>query len=148
MNRDILMDAIGDIDDKYILEYENIVTKRNIQWAKIFLPIAVCLAIAFMLLPGTKKANCPDLEYEARHKYFKSISEAEQELGEKYLFSFLSEYENASVLVAYVDKESTSNPYAWTEIDVFFGDDKERISMNIYSSLFTGNYSDHLSGSD
>lgn len=140
MNSEMLMDAIGNMDEKYILKYENIDIKPKRGWVKYVLPIVACLAIALLTLPDTSKHNESDKEYEAKHRRFTSISEAEREFGNDYLFSVFSGYDNVDILVGYVDKESIFNPSAWTDIDVFIENENESISLVIYSSLYTGTY--------
>lgn len=149
MNSEFLMEAIGCISEQYILKYENIERKVKKQWWKYTLPLVACLAIAVFIVPNILKHNAPDREYEARHKSFSSISEAEQEYGNRLLFSRLEEYkeEKTIIQVGYTDKESVDNPLLWSDMHIMIGDynDEEMITMSIFSSIYTGNYPNRLS---
>lgn len=121
--------------------------KKTAGWAskrlRYVLPVMICLAIIPIIFGLISINNAKDAEYEARHKHFASISETGQELGGDGLLYILSGYDLAEIDVGYLNKESV-NASSWTDIEVRIQNEKELISLVIYSPLFTGRPMDHL----
>lgn len=145
MNKNEILDSVGYIDEKWIIEYEEAKNANKKPFLKWILPFAACLIVIAVMIPTFFRYNAPDREYEARHFRFFSAAEAEKALGTDFLFTRLKDREKTEITLGVAKGGSLSDRSSWTDIEYYTEDGNGTVDVMIFLPSFTGMYPDHLS---
>ena len=138
MTNEKFLRCVGMISDDLIVEYHNYVTRRKVFNKKLIVAIA-CVVLACFIVPigifSFNNSNAKDRHYEATHKTFTSIEEAEKVIGKDFLFSRFSRLDiqgETSITLGVSKENAFYDKSNWTDIECSIINDNEKVILHAF----------------